>query len=161
MNGFRSTQSLKRIRLALFCLIVLYPGLSYSEEVRLVNIGLSNIKGDLLLFFDVDGSFKESDMELMQVIRYDNLKKNYIIKRYWEHDQPFVTQSFDVVNQWVTHFDKLKIHSQNRLEKGKKYKIRLKLKIGFRVTSPRLRQIAVLVRPWAYETDWYVLDFVA
>jgi hypothetical protein len=59
MNIFGSAQSLKPIRLALFCLILLYPGLSYSKEVRLVNIGLSNFKGDLLLFFDVDGTFKE------------------------------------------------------------------------------------------------------
>jgi flavin-binding protein dodecin len=193
MIVFRSTKSLKRIWLALFCLILLYPGLSYSEEVRLINIGLSNIKGDLLLFFNVEGAFRErlkkslhgglraivsirisflkarkmwfdkkiGDMELMQAIRYDNLKKNYIIKRLWEHDQPLITQSFDEANKWMTHFDRLKVHSQNGLEKGKRYQIKLKLKIGFRVTSPRLRQIAVLVRPWAYETDWYVLDFVA
>jgi hypothetical protein len=60
MIVFRSAQSLKPIRLALFCLILLYPGLSYSEEVRLINIGLSNIKGELFLFINVEGAFRES-----------------------------------------------------------------------------------------------------
>jgi len=101
-----------------------------------------------------------ADLKVTHTIKYNNLKKEFIVKRSWESDKTRVTQSFEEAHKLMADVDSLKIVSLDRLEKGKVYQIRAKAELS-KLTLPfYLHYILFFVQLWDFETDWYTIDFI-
>ena len=52
-----------------------------------------------------------ADIEVTHTIIYDNIKKEFTVKRSWKEDNPEVTKSFKEAKKWMTEINSLKIIS--------------------------------------------------
>jgi hypothetical protein len=100
-----------------------------------------------------------ADIKASHTIKYDSLKKEFIVKRSWEKDVARVTASFEEAQPWMTEIASLKIIPLSALEKGRQYQIRAKAKLS-KLTLPfYLHYVLFFVSLWDFETDWYAIDF--
>jgi hypothetical protein len=103
---------------------------------------------------------KIADIKITHRIKYNSLKKEFIVIRSWEKDKPSVTQSFEEAQKLMAEIDSLKIISLGSLQKGSQYQIRAKAELG-KLTLPfYLHYILFFVSLWNVETDWYTIDFI-
>ena len=77
-----------------------------------------------------------ADIELTHSIKYDNLKKEFTVKRSWKEGSPVITPSFSQAQQWMTEVDALSMYSLKKLEKGRQYQIRAKAEDTFTDAGP-------------------------
>ena len=98
------------------------------------------------------------DIELTHTIKYDNLKKEFTVKRSWKEGASAVTQSFAQAQQWMTEVDALSVYPLKELEKGRQYQIRTMAEVS-KLTLP-LYLHYILFSLWDVETDWYTIDFI-
>jgi hypothetical protein len=115
------------------------------------NISLYRVRS---IWFDK----KVANIKLTHTIKYDNLKKNFSIKRSWKNNTPVVTQSFDEAQNLMTRIDSLKIYPLRGLEKGRQYQIRAKAEVS-KLTLPFYLHY-FLFSLWDFQTDWYTIDFI-
>jgi hypothetical protein len=100
------------------------------------------------------------DLKITHAIKYDNLKKEYVIHRSWDDDAPKIVKSFAEAKKLMTEIDSLKVVPLERLEKGKRYQIRTKAQLS-KLTLPfYLHYVLIFVSLWDFETDWYTIDFI-
>jgi hypothetical protein len=101
-----------------------------------------------------------ADIEVTHTIIYDNIKKEFTVKRSWKEDNPDVTKSFKEAKKWMTEINSLKIIPLNRLEKGEQYQLRVKAEVSKKTLPLYLHYILFFVSLWDFETDWYAIDFI-
>ncbi|MDL1967127.1 MAG: DUF4390 domain-containing protein [Deltaproteobacteria bacterium] len=89
-------------------------------------------------------------------IKYDNLKKEFIVTRSSGSGAHFVTNFFEEAQKFMAQVDGLKIVSLGRLKKGEKYQIRAKAELG-KLTLPFYPHYVSLKD---FETDWHTTDFI-
>ncbi|MBN1930312.1 MAG: DUF4390 domain-containing protein [Desulfobacterales bacterium] len=103
---------------------------------------------------------KIADIKVTHSIKYNNLKKEFFIRRSWESGEPIVTQSFEEAQKLMTEIDSLKMIPLGKLEKGRQYQIRAKAELN-KLTLPfYLHYILFFISLWDFETDWYTIDFI-
>ena len=99
------------------------------------------------------------DIKLTHTIKFNNLKKEFVINRSWIKNKPIITKSFLEAQKLISEIDGLKLVSLDVLEKGKRYRIRAKAKLK-KITLPfYLHYILFVVSFWDFATDWYTVDF--
>ncbi len=103
---------------------------------------------------------KVSDLTVTHTIKYNNLKKEFIVQRSWESNQPLATTSFEEAQTLMTEIDSLRIVELNRLEKGKQYRIKAKAELSELTLPFYLHYVLFFVSLWDFETDWYTIDFI-
>ena len=100
-----------------------------------------------------------ADIKVTHTIKYDNLKKEFHVKRSWGNSKPDITQSFEQAQKLMAEIDSLKIVPLGKLEKGRDYQIRTKAELS-KLTLPfYLHYVFFFVSLWDFETDWYTIDF--
>ncbi len=99
---------------------------------------------------------KIADITTTHTIKYDNLKKEFIITRSSESGEHFVTKSFEEAQKLMTQVDSLKIVPLAKLKKGGKYQIRAKAERG-KLTLPFYLHYVSLKD---FKTDWHTTDFI-
>lgn len=100
-----------------------------------------------------------TDIKVFHRIKYDNLKKEFTIRRSWENGKPIITQSFEEAQKLMTEIDSLSVIPLNRLERGRRYQLRAKAELN-KLTLPfYLHYVFFFVSLWDFETDWYTIDF--
>ena len=103
---------------------------------------------------------KIASQKITHTIKYNNLKKEFIIQRSWKTGDPVRVKSFQEAQQLMTAIDSLQIIPLARLEKGRQYQIRTKAELS-KLTLPfYLHYILFFVSLWDFETDWYAIDFI-
>lgn len=103
---------------------------------------------------------KIADIKVTHSVKYNNLKKEFVVKRSWENGEPLVTQSFEEVKKLMTEIDSLKIAPLSGLEKGLNYQIRAKAELS-KLTLPfYLHHVFIFLSLWDFETDLYTIDFI-
>jgi hypothetical protein len=101
-----------------------------------------------------------ADLKISHTIKYDNLKKEFIVKRSWENDKPYVTRSFGEAQKYLAEIDGLKVVSLSKLQKGSRYQLMAKAELE-KVTLPLyLHYVLFFMSLWDFETDWYTIDFI-
>lgn len=101
-----------------------------------------------------------ADLKITHAIKYDNLKKEYIVHRSWDDNQPKIVKSFTEAKKLMTEVDSLKVVPLKLLEKGRRYQIRTKAQLN-KLTLPfYLHYVLIFVSLWDFETDWYTIDFI-
>ena len=103
---------------------------------------------------------KIADIKITHTLKYNNLKKEFIVKRSGENTDPIVTQSFEEAQKLMTEIDSLKVVPLSALEKGSHYQIRAKAELS-KLTLPfYLHYVLFFVSLWDFETDLYTIDFI-
>ena len=102
---------------------------------------------------------KIADIKITHTIRYNNLTKEFSVRRSWETGEPAVTQSFEEAQKLMTEVNSLKVFALDELQKGRQYQLRAKAELS-KLTLPfYLHYVLFFVSLWDFETDWYTIDF--
>ena len=107
------------------------------------------------IWFDKD----IADITVTHTIKYDNLKKEFIVRRSWRNNEPEVTKSFAEAQKWMSEVNSLKIIPLGQLEKGQQYQLRTKAEVSKQTLPYYLHYVLFFVSFWDIETDWYTIDF--
>ena len=99
---------------------------------------------------------KIADINTTHTIKYDNLKKEFIITRSSESGKHLVTKFFEEAQKLMAQVDSLKIISLGRLKRGEKYQIRAKAELGKLPLPFYLHYVSLK----DFETDWHTTDFI-
>ncbi|RZB30214.1 MAG: hypothetical protein SRB1_02494 [Desulfobacteraceae bacterium Eth-SRB1] len=103
---------------------------------------------------------KIAGLKITHTIKYNNLKKEFHIKRSWVSDKTIVAQTFEEAQKLMSEINSLKIVPLGSLQKGGQYQIRAKAEIG-KLTLPfYLHYVLFFVSLWDVETDWHTTDFI-
>jgi len=103
---------------------------------------------------------KIADITITHTIKYNNIKKEYSVKRSWENGEVKITQSFREAQKLITEIDSLEIIPLSKLEKGMQYQIRAKAELSKLTLPLYLHYVLFFVSLWDFETDWYTIDFI-
>lgn len=103
---------------------------------------------------------KIAAIKTTHTIKYDNLKKEFIIKHSLESGEHLVTKSFEEAQKVMAEVDGLKIVALGRLKKGEKYQIRAKAELGKPTLPFYLHYVLFFVSLRDFETDWHTIDFI-
>ncbi len=116
-------------------------------------INLNRVRG---FWFD-----KEiAEIKLTHTVKYDTLKKEYVVTRSWQGNQPQTTKSLDEAKKLMSEVDSLTIVPLSQLEKGRQYQIRAKAELSKRTLPFYLHYVLFFVSLGDVETDWYTIDFI-
>ena len=102
---------------------------------------------------------KIADMRVVHTIRYDNLKKEFIVRRSWKNNEAEITTSFEEAQLWMNQIDNLKIIPLSRMERGTQYQLLTKAEVRKKNLPFNLNYILAFISFWDEETDWYIIDF--
>jgi hypothetical protein len=101
-----------------------------------------------------------ADIEIANSIKYNNLKKEFVVERSWENGRIRTAQSLQEAQKLMSDVDGLKIIHLNKLAKGKQYQVKAKAQLS-KLTLPfYLHYVFFFVSLWDFETDWYTIDFI-
>jgi hypothetical protein len=100
-----------------------------------------------------------ADITVTHTIKYDNLKKEFLIRRSWRNSEPEITKSFSEAQKWMSEVNSLKIIPLGQLEKGQQYQLRTKAEVSKQTLPFYLHYVLFFVSLWDIETDWYTIDF--
>ena len=101
-----------------------------------------------------------AQIKVFHNLKYDNLKKAYIVTRSWEENRPLTVKTFEEAQKLMTEVDSLSIVPLSRLEKGLQYQIRAKAELDKMTLPFYLHYVLFFVSFWDFETDWYTIDFI-
>lgn len=101
-----------------------------------------------------------TDIQLTHSMKYDSLKKEYIVTRSWEDDRPLTAKSLEEAQKLMTEVNSLSIVALKRLQKGRQYQIRAKAELNKMTLPFYLHYVLFFVSFWDLETDWYTIDFI-
>jgi len=101
-----------------------------------------------------------ANLEITHTIKYDNLKKEFEIRRSWESGKTQKTKSFAEARKLMAEIDRLKIVPLNQLETGRQYQLRAKAQLDKLTLPLYLHYVLFFVSLWDFETDWYTIDFI-
>jgi uncharacterized protein DUF4390 len=137
---------------------------AFTEKMKKAILsGVSTTFSYYLSFYQVRNLWFDNnieDIKVINTIKYNNLKEEYIVKRSWEKSGPQVTKSFDEAKKLMSEIDSLKIVPLKQLVKGAHYQLRAKAELS-KVTLPfYLHYVVFFVSLWDFETDWYTVDFI-
>ena len=99
------------------------------------------------------------DIKIDHMLKYDVLKKEFVIKRSWEIDEILITKSFVEAQNLMAAIRSLRILPFSWLENGNRYQIAIKAELSKANLPFDLRSVMFFSPPWGFETDWYILDF--
>jgi hypothetical protein len=102
---------------------------------------------------------KIADLRVVHTIKYDNLKKEFTVRRSWKGNEAETTTSFEEAQQWMNQVDSLTIVSLNRMQKGSQYELSAKAEVSKKSLPLSLHYILFFISFWDEETDWYIINF--
>ena len=103
---------------------------------------------------------KISDLKITHTINYNALKKEFVIRRSWEIENLRATKSFIEAQQLMSKVDPIKLVSLSRLDKDRKYQIRVKAEVSKNTQSSYLPNVHYYSSKWNLETQLYTIDFI-
>jgi uncharacterized membrane protein YbaN (DUF454 family) len=103
---------------------------------------------------------KITNIQLSHTLKYDTLKKEYIITRSWEGNRPLMVKTLTEAKKLMSEVDSLEIVPLQQLEKGRQYQIRAKAELDRLTLRFYLHHILFFLSFWDVETDWHTIDFI-
>ncbi len=101
-----------------------------------------------------------ADVEVTNSIKFNNLKKEFVVERSWENNVPRTVQSLDAAKKLMSDLDGLKLVPLSSLKKGNQYQLRAKAQLSKVILPFYLHYVLFFVSLWDFETDWYTIDFI-
>jgi hypothetical protein len=103
---------------------------------------------------------KIAGIQVTHTMKYDSLKKEYMLTRSWEGNRPIIVKSLVEAQKLMTEVDSLEVVPLSRLEKGQQYQIQAKAQLNKMTLPFYLHYVLFFVSFWDIETDWYTIDFI-
>jgi len=101
-----------------------------------------------------------ADIEIANSIKYNHLKKEFVVERSWENGRIRTAQSLQEAQKLMSDVDGLRIIHLDKLTKGRQYQVKAKAQLS-KLTLPfYLHYVLFFVSLWDFETDWYTIDFI-
>jgi len=136
---------------------------AFSEEMKEVILSGTSITFTFFVELREIKDFwldkKIVDIKIDHMLKYNVLRKEFVIKRSWEIDEILITKSFVEAQNVMAAIRSLKILPFSWLANGNRYQIAIKAELSKANLPFDLRSIMFLSPPWGFETDWYILDF--
>jgi hypothetical protein len=101
-----------------------------------------------------------ADIEVTNSIKFNNLKKEFVVERSWENNIPRTVQSLKEAEKLMSDVDGLKLVPLSELKKGNQYQLRAKAQLSKIILPFYLHYVLFFVSLWDFETDWYSIDFI-
>ncbi|MBW2093626.1 MAG: DUF4390 domain-containing protein [Deltaproteobacteria bacterium] len=102
---------------------------------------------------------KIADLRVSHTIRYDNLKKTYVVTLDEKKGKAMSVKDFEKAKKLMTEIVGLDVTKLSRLEKKKRYRVRMMAQLD-RIELPfRLHYVLFFLSLWNFETDWYTVEF--
>jgi uncharacterized protein DUF4390 len=100
-----------------------------------------------------------ADLSVSHNIKYDNLKKVYMVTLSEKGDKVFYVEDFDEAKKLMSAIRGLGITRLHNLQQGKRYQVRMMAELD-KITLPfYLDYVFFFLSLWDFETDWYKVDF--
>ena len=100
------------------------------------------------------------EIKLTNTIRYDTLRKNFVVRRSWENYRPLVTDSFSEARKWMSEVRDVPVIPLESLNSDIRYRINAKAELD-KVTLPFfLNYIFFFISLWDFKTSWHSIDFI-
>jgi hypothetical protein len=100
------------------------------------------------------------ESKFTNTIKYDTLRKTFVVRRSWENYRPMTTSSFAEAREWMSEINSVPVIPLESLRKDNRYKINAKAELD-KITLPFfLNYIFFFTSLWDFETSWYSIDFV-
>ena len=106
----------------------------------------------------IDEEVKE--IKVTHIIRYNNIKKEYVIRRSWENNRPNLTESFIKGEQLMSQISSLEIVPLIQLVKGNQYQIKAKAELIKESLPFYLNHILFFLSKRVFKTDWHTINFI-
>lgn len=97
---------------------------------------------------------------ITNTIKYDTLKKEFLIHRPWSGEPPVSTKSFAEAQSLMTKVRGFTIVSLDRMKKAQTYELWSKAELSKMTLPLYLHYVFYFVTFWDFETDWYTIEFV-
>jgi hypothetical protein len=101
-----------------------------------------------------------AEIRVTHTMKYDNLKKEYVVTRSWDDNKPIVVKSMAAAQKLMTEVDSLNVVPLSRLKRGQQYQIQAKAQLNKMTLPFYLHYVLFFVSFWDIETDWYTIDFI-
>ena len=92
-------------------------------------------------------------------IKYNNLKKEFVVSKSWEDSISVTTQSFEEAKELMSKIEGLSIVSLGNLTKGATYTIKARAELEKLTLPLYLHYILFFASLWDFKTDWQYVDF--
>ena len=103
---------------------------------------------------------KIADLKITHKINYNALKKEFIVRRSWEKENLRITKSFIEAQQLMSNVDHLKVVSLSRMEKDRKYQIKVKAEVSKDTQSISLLNVHYYASKLNLKIQFYTIDFI-
>jgi Domain of unknown function (DUF4390) len=101
-----------------------------------------------------------AEIRVTHTMKYDSLKKEYVVTRSWDDNRPIVVKSMAAAQKLMTEVDSLNVVPLRRLKRGQQYQIQAKAQLNKMTLPFYLHYVLFFVSFWDIETDWYTIDFI-
>lgn len=145
--------------------LIVYFKIENAFTDKIIEAVLKGVPASFSFYIKLDQLTKNlldnevADYKITSTLKYNTLKKEFVVSRHWKNEKPFVTDSFKEAAKIMTEIDNLSVTKLANLVKGDKYELELKAKLD-KVTLPLyLHYIFFFVSFWDFETNWHVIKF--
>ena len=102
---------------------------------------------------------KIADLKVSHDIKYDSLKKIYMVRLSEKNKKVIIVQDFDEAKKLMSKIVGLKVIELSNLQKGKRYQISMMAELE-KIRLPfYLHYVFFFLSLWDFETGWYAVDF--
>jgi hypothetical protein len=102
---------------------------------------------------------KIAETTVHHTIKYNNLKKEFVVSKSWEDSSSVTTQSFEEAKKLMSKIEGLTIVSLDNLTKGSIYTIKARAELEKLTLPLYLHYILFFASLWDFKTDWQYVDF--
>lgn len=99
------------------------------------------------------------DTMLHHTIKYDALKKQYMITRSWKPEKTIMVKELDAAKKVMNHVDGYTLIPVAELERGSLYQTRVKAEQDKLSLPYYLKYFLFFFSFWEFETEWRLIDF--
>lgn len=102
---------------------------------------------------------KIADLRVSHIIRYDNLKKTYVVTLNEKKGKAISVKDFEKAKELMSEIVGLDVTKLSRLQKKNRYRVRMMAQLD-RIELPfHLHYVLFFLSLWNFETDWYTVEF--
>lgn len=100
-----------------------------------------------------------ADLKVSHEIKYDNLKKVYIMRLSSKDNKVIYVKDFDEAKKLMSEIVGLKVTELRNLQRGNHYQISMMAELD-KIRLPfYFHYVFFFLSLWDFETDWYTVDF--
>lgn len=115
-----------------------------------------SVKRDRNLWFDK----KIIQIELIHTIKFDTLKKEYIVTRSWQAPESQTVKSLDEAIMLMSKIDGLALLPLSLLQKGESYRVTARARLN-KISRPKyLKYVLFFLNTWKFKTKRSHVDFI-